>query len=54
MLPYVPLPTKLITVVMAPMRPHPGESAEDFAARVEAAMQARLDQITANRMPILG
>jgi 1-acyl-sn-glycerol-3-phosphate acyltransferase len=54
MLPYLPLPTKLVTAVLAPMRPHEGESAADFALRVESAMQARLDELTAHRRPVLG
>jgi hypothetical protein len=54
MLPYVALPTKLITAVLPPMTPHSDESAEAFAARIEAAMQARLDGLVANRKPIVG
>lgn len=54
MLPYLPLPTKLITAVMAPMYPEPDESPADFAARVEAAMQARLDTLVRKRTPLLG
>ena len=54
MLPYVALPTKLVTAVLPPMTPHTGETAEDFAARIEAAMQARLDTLVANRKPIIG
>jgi len=54
MLPYAPLPTKLVTAFLAPMRPGAGESAREFAARIEAAMQARLDQLTVNRIPLLG
>src|SRR5271166_886821 len=54
LLPYVPLPTKLTTAVMAPMYPEPDESPADFAARVEAAMQARLDALVHNRTPLLG
>jgi len=54
MLPYLPLPTKLITAVMAPMYPEPDESPADFAARVEAAMQARLDALVHERTPLLG
>jgi 1-acyl-sn-glycerol-3-phosphate acyltransferase len=53
-LPYVALPTKLITAVLPPMTAHPDESAEDFAARVEAAMQARLNELVANRKPLVG
>jgi hypothetical protein len=36
------------------MTPHAGETAEDFAARIEAAMQARLDTLVVNRKPIIG
>lgn len=54
MLPYVALPTKLVTAVLPPMTPHSGEPAEDFASRIEAAMQARLDSLVANRKPIIG
>jgi 1-acyl-sn-glycerol-3-phosphate acyltransferase len=54
MLPYVALPTKLVTAVLPPMTASEGESAHDFAARVEAAMQARLDQLVAGRKPVLG
>jgi 1-acyl-sn-glycerol-3-phosphate acyltransferase len=54
LLPYVPLPTKLVTAVLPPMRAGDDESAADFAARVEAAMQARLDDLAAGRLPILG
>ena len=46
--------TKLTTAVMAPMYPEPDESPADFAARVEAAMQARLDALVHNRTPVLG
>jgi hypothetical protein len=44
----------LITAVLPPMTAHPDESAEDFAARVEAAMQARLNELVANRKPLVG
>jgi hypothetical protein len=54
MLPYVALPTKLVTAVLPPMTPHPAETAEDFASRIESAMQARLDILVANRKPIIG
>ncbi|GAB3221042.1 hypothetical protein [Mycolicibacterium hippocampi] len=49
LLPYLPLPTKLDTAVMPAMMSDTGESAEDFAERVRAAMQARLDVLTARR-----
>jgi len=54
MLPYAPLPTKLVTAVLEPMRAEPGESAADFAVRIEHAMQARLDLLTSDRIPVLG
>ena len=54
LLPYLPLPTKLVTAVMPKMTSDAGESAEEFAARVREAMQARIDALTANRTPLLG
>jgi 1-acyl-sn-glycerol-3-phosphate acyltransferase len=54
LLPYLPLPTKLRTSVLAPMRPEPDESAEDFAHRVHSAMQAELDELTKDRLPVIG
>ena len=53
-LPYVPLPTKLTTSVLDPMRPLDGEPAERFGDRVEAAMQASLAAMTADRVPLIG
>lgn len=53
-LPYFPLPTRLQSVVMAPMRPEEGEEAADFAVRVEQAMQGRMDRLVRGRIPILG
>lgn len=54
LLPYAPLPTKLVTAVLPPMRPEPDEAPADFATRIETAMQRRLDEITADRIPVLG
>lgn len=53
-LPYVPLPTKLTTRVLDPMRPLDGEPAERFGDRVEAAMEAALTAMTADRVPLIG
>ncbi|GAA2059185.1 1-acyl-sn-glycerol-3-phosphate acyltransferase [Williamsia deligens] len=53
-LPYLPLPTKLDTSVLAPMTPGEQETAEEFAHRVAAAMQAELDALTADRRPVIG
>jgi 1-acyl-sn-glycerol-3-phosphate acyltransferase len=53
-LPYLPLPTKLTTIVLDPMRPCNGEPAERFGDRVEAAMQAALTAMTADRIPLVG
>lgn len=47
LLPYVPLPAKIRTRVLPPMRPKPDETAVAFAHRVETAMQAALDTLTA-------
>lgn len=54
MLPYLPLPTKLRTRVLAPMSPHPGEDFEAYADRVKTTMQQALDEMTENRRPLLG
>jgi 1-acyl-sn-glycerol-3-phosphate acyltransferase len=54
MLPYLPLPTKLVTRVLPAMPPTAGEDAATYATRVETAMQAALTTMTANRIPLIG
>ncbi|MBX7455542.1 1-acyl-sn-glycerol-3-phosphate acyltransferase [Mycolicibacterium sp. 3033] len=54
MLPYLPLPTKLVTRVLAPMTAVDDEPADRFAARVEAAMQDAMTDLTCDRRPLLG
>ena len=54
LLPYLPLPTKLVTAVMPEMLAGTDESPEELAQRVKDAMQARLDALTAGRIPVLG
>lgn len=54
LLPYLPLPTKLVTAVMPEMVPEADESPEELAERVRQAMQARLDILTDGRTPLLG
>ncbi len=54
MLPYLPLPTKLVTRVLPAMSASDGEDAEQYATRVEAAMQSALSDMTAHRTPMLG
>ena len=53
-LPYLGLPTKLRTTVLAPMWPRAGDSTREFGDRVEQAMQAAMTAMTAGRMPIIG
>ena len=53
-LPYIPLPAKMRASVIEPMTPRPAEDAEVFAARVLAAMNARMHQMTDGRLPFLG
>jgi 1-acyl-sn-glycerol-3-phosphate acyltransferase len=48
-LPYLPLPSKLVTRVLPPMRPEDGETAEDFAGRVETLMQETLTTLAEER-----
>ncbi len=54
LLPYLPIPAKLVTSVLHPMWPEDGESAEAFGDRVEAVMQAQLSAMTADRKLVLG
>ena len=54
MLPYLPLPTKLVTRVLPAMPPTDGEDAADFAVRVETAMQDALTDMTSDRIPLIG
>lgn len=54
MLPYLPLPTKLVTRVLPAMRPAAGEDAAEYATRVETVMQGALTDMTANRIPLIG
>ncbi len=54
MLPYMPLPTKLVTRVLAPITAEEDETAEHFAARVETAMQDAMSDMTRDRKPLLG
>ena len=54
LLPYLPLPTKLVTRVLPAMRPTEGETPSDFAARVQTAMQEALTALTAHRVPLIG
>lgn len=52
--PYLPLPTKLATAVLPPMRSRDQETPSAFAARVAAAMQRRLDELVRRRRPLIG
>ncbi|MBE7192918.1 MAG: glycerol acyltransferase, partial [Gordonia polyisoprenivorans] len=54
LLPYLPLPTKLTTTILPPMRHEPGESVADYANRVHSAMAVELKALTAERVPIIG
>ncbi|MBJ7383720.1 MAG: 1-acyl-sn-glycerol-3-phosphate acyltransferase [Mycolicibacterium sp.] len=54
LVPYLPLPTKLVTAVMPGMVSQDQESDEDLAERVRDAMQTRIDALTAGRTPVIG
>ncbi len=54
LLPHLPLPTKLRTTVLAPPRPQPGESVEEYGNRVQTSMQATLSDLTRGRRLVLG
>ena len=47
--PYLPLPSKLVTRVLPPMRAEEGEGSEAFAARVETLMQETLTRLAEER-----
>jgi 1-acyl-sn-glycerol-3-phosphate acyltransferase len=54
LLPHLPLPTKLRTAVLPPLRPEPGESVDEYGSRVETTMQATLTELTDGRRLIVG
>ncbi len=54
LVPYLPLPSKLTTRVLPPSLPKKGEAAEDYAHRVQEAMQQALTEMTAHRRPLFG
>jgi 1-acyl-sn-glycerol-3-phosphate acyltransferase len=54
MLPYLPLPTKLATRVLRPIRADQDEEDDSYAERVQSVMQEALDEMTADRKPLLG
>ncbi len=53
-LPYAPLPTKLVTAVLPEMWPDDAEEPAVFASRVQSAMQDRLNRLVARRIPVIG
>ncbi|MEI2775129.1 MAG: 1-acyl-sn-glycerol-3-phosphate acyltransferase [Tetrasphaera sp.] len=53
-LPYLPLPAKLVARVLAPMPATEQESPRAYAARVEAAMQVALTELTRERRFLRG
>jgi len=54
LLPYLPLPTKLDTRVLPAIRSEPDEEPDAYGERVHSAMQSAMDEMTANRRPLLG
>ena len=54
MLPYLPLPTKLHTRVLAATMAGPDEDADAYAERIEHLMQDALTGLTKNRRPLIG
>lgn len=54
MLPYLPLPSKLRSRVLAPMTAETGETREDYAERVQSVMQDALSDLTEGRRLLLG
>jgi 1-acyl-sn-glycerol-3-phosphate acyltransferase len=54
MLPYLPLPTKLHSRVLAATTAKPGEDAEAYADCIHTLMQDALTEMTRNRRPLIG
>jgi 1-acyl-sn-glycerol-3-phosphate acyltransferase len=54
MLPYLPLPTKLHTRVLAAATADLGEGAQIYADRIQTVMQDALTEMTRNRRPLIG
>ncbi len=54
LLPHLPMPTKLRTFVLGPLRPEPNEPVEQYGDRVEAVMQAALTDLTRGRRFLFG
>lgn len=54
LLPYLPLPTKLRTRVLAAASVADGEQPDDYAARIQIDMQRALTELTDKRRPLLG
>lgn len=51
---HIPMPSKLKTAVMPLMYPEEGETPEEFAVRIERAMQDRMDLLVKGRIPFFG
>lgn len=54
LLPYLPLPAKMRAAVLAPIRPQEGEDAATLSERVHDAMDSKLKEMTAQRIPFIG
>ncbi|RNL77575.1 1-acyl-sn-glycerol-3-phosphate acyltransferase [Nocardioides marmorisolisilvae] len=54
LVPYIPLPSKLSTAVLAPVDPTSADTPEALAEHVQASMQRRMDELVASRRPIIG
>jgi 1-acyl-sn-glycerol-3-phosphate acyltransferase len=54
LLPYLPLPAKLQTVVLRAMEPVDDEDPAAYACRVERVMQATMDELAAQRTLLIG
>jgi 1-acyl-sn-glycerol-3-phosphate acyltransferase len=53
-LPYLPAPTKLDTVIMPAVRPRPRQDRDQLAAEVHGVMQSTLTRLTEDRVPVFG
>lgn len=54
LVPYLPLPTKLATAVLAPVDPTSADGPAQLARTIHAQMQDRLNELVRNRVPVIG
>jgi 1-acyl-sn-glycerol-3-phosphate acyltransferase len=54
LVPYIPMPTKLTTAVLAPVDPAGEEGPDALARAIHHQMQTRMDHLVRTRVPVIG